>query len=184
MIDFSKPAGNHVIDVRRVATLGTEPISLAEAKEKLRVDFTDDDTEITALISRSRLFVENYCNISIVYQRVQAIVKYEAEWYLPYGPVIGIESVADAQGQTGSGPVSYEPSTSSWRIDGDLFDPAGCYRQRIVYTAGYDTCPADLKDVILQVIVFLYENRGRDVTIIDLQKILHNADNYKQMAWV
>jgi hypothetical protein len=183
-MDWPKPSGNLVIDVRRVANLGAEPVSLAEAKEKLRVTFSDDDNEITALITRARKFVENYCNISIVYQRIQAIVNYSSEWYLPFGPVIGIESVADSQSNCGSGPITYESSTRNWRSDGDLFDPGGCYRMRIVYTAGMVPCPEDLKDVVLQVIVFLYENRGREVSVEDLQTVLHNADSYKVMAWI
>lgn len=185
MFDCPKPTGNRIINLRRVTDLAGEPVTLAEAKEKLRVTFTDDDTEITALITRARRFVEEYCNISIVYQRIELIAQLVEEWTLPWGPVIGIETVQDSQGQTGSGPVSYESSTRNWWVDGDQFNPAGWgeYKTKLVYTAG-GVCPADLKEVILEVIVFLYENRGRDVKITDLQTILTNADTHKVMLWI
>jgi hypothetical protein len=175
---------NTPIDVRRIADIGAYPVTLEEAKEKCRVTFTDDDSEFTQIIRRATRFVENYCNISIVYQRVQFIGLLEQCQVLPYGPVIGIESVMDSQGVTGSGPVSYVTSTRAWGIDGDIFEPAGCNRVKVIYTAGMDAVPDDLKDVILQVIEFLYENRGADTTVADLIKILHNADHYKVMAWV
>lgn len=174
---------NIIIDLKRVEDIGTVPISLAEAKTQLRVTFTDDDTEITALILKSIRHVENYCNISIIYQRVQLIACMQTDWALPYGPVVGIESVSDSEGQTGSGPVTFTTSERSWTIDGDLYGPGGGYRQKIVYTTG-GILPADLKDVCLQVLTFLYENRGMSVAVTDLQHILSNADRYKIMLWI
>lgn len=43
-----------------------EPISLAQAKRQLRVDHTDDDTFITALIAKARNYVEHFCDVQIV----------------------------------------------------------------------------------------------------------------------
>lgn len=40
-------------------TIGIEPISLNEAKSYLRVDFDDDDSLITSLITSARMVVEN-----------------------------------------------------------------------------------------------------------------------------
>ena len=174
---------NEIIDLKRVTNLGGDPITLEEAKTQLRVDFADDDTEITSLISKAIRHVESYCNISIAYQRISLISRMEREWKLPYGPVIGIESVSDNTLFTGSGPVSYESSDSDWKFDGDTFDPNGCYRMKIVYTAG-NFCPPDLKDVILQVITFLYENRGEDIKTADLNDILKNADAHKVLIWI
>lgn len=175
---------NRIIDLKRVTVLGDYPVTVADAKEKCRVTFSDDDGEFTKLISRVIRWVENYCNISIVYQRLQLTAYMVREWKLPYGPVIGIESVADNAGQTGSGPVSYTESTANWQVDGDLYNPGGGYRQRITYTAGMENCPDDLKEVILEVISFLYENRGADEKTEAVQDLLTNADNYKVMLWI
>lgn len=48
----------------------TEPITLAEAKLHLRVDGTDEDALITALIQAAREYCENYCNRAILTQTV------------------------------------------------------------------------------------------------------------------
>lgn len=175
---------NQVLDLKRLQDLGGEFITLTEAKEQLIVTFTDDDSLITALITKSRRFLENYLNISIVYQRISLVAKIDEEWKLPYGPVIGLGSVEDSSSfNPGSGPVVYATATTNWRIDGDLYDPVGCYRQRIVYTAG-NFCPEDLKQVMLKVLTHLYENRGKEVKEGDIINLLQEADSYKRLLWV
>lgn len=175
---------NRIIEVKRVADLAGEPVTLQEAKTQLKVDFSDHDTEITALITKARRFVENYCNISIVYQRVELIAILEHEWKLPYGPVVGIESVADSSGTQGSGPTLFTAQTGDWRYDGNEFWPiSGCLRTKIIYTAG-SYCPEDLKHVILEALTYLYENRKRDVKPDELLMVLKEADNYKVLLWI
>lgn len=178
-----KPETNVIIDLKRVENIGAMPITLAEAKTQLRVDFTDDDTEITALIPKAIRFIENYCNISIIYQRLQLVAMLVDEYSLPYGPVVGIESVMQAVATQGSGPVGYETSTANWQTDGDLFNAASTYRQKIVYTAG-GTLKEDLKQVCLEVITFLYENRGKDVKQDDMLPLLVKAQNYQVKLWI
>lgn len=175
---------NRIINVKRVADLGDEPITLAEAKTQLRVDFTDDDTEITRFISKARRFVENYLNISIVYQRIECIAVWEHGWKLPYGPVIDLESVADSTSPSGSGPATFTTTTSDWDLSGDEFTPSvTCIKYKTVYTAG-NFCPDDIRDVILELLTFLYENRGRDPKQDDILPILKKADHHKVLIWI
>jgi hypothetical protein len=174
---------NLVIDHQRVADLGAEFITLTEAKTQLRVTFSDDDSEITDMITRARKAVETYCNISIVYQRILAIIDYRCEWKLPFGPVIGIESVQDSAGVCGSGPITYETADTNWRYDGSEFWPGSGNRYRVTYTSG-NYCPDDLKKVILEVISFMYENRGADKNVSDLSEVLKLADSFKVMLWI
>lgn len=176
--------GNNIIDLKRVIDLEGEPITLNEAKTQLRVTFDDDDIEIAKLLTKARKRVENYCNISIVPQRIQLIAYFNSDFQLPYGPVIAIEDVADSQGVTGSGPMTFATSTTNWQSAGDTFiNPIG-YNQRIVYQAGMADCPDDLKDAILQVLVFLYENRGKTGDVVQLEQVLRSADNYKKLDWI
>lgn len=181
---LDKPSGNNIISLSRVTDLGTEPITVDEAKTQLRVTFMDDDTEIGILITKARRYVENYCNISIVTQRIQVIASLVDNWELPYGPVITIESVQDNAGVSGSGPVAFNNTTSEWRYTGGLFGPSYGYQYKIIYTAGMGTCPDDLKDAILQVLTFLYENRGKVVDVTGLQQVLTNAENYRRWLWI
>lgn len=184
-MSYPNPGEATIVNLRRVTVLGAEPVTLQEAKDQLIIDFADYDAYITELIPKARLFVENYCNISIVYQRVELIAIICGTWKLPYGPVIGIESVEDSQTTPGSGPVSYSSSTSNWTNDGDTFYGGGYSgKQRITYTAGYSTCPLDLKHVIQKLISHLFENRGRTLNEDDIKKILKEADYYKSLLWI
>ena len=46
----------------------TEPLTLTEAKEHLRVDGTDEDTLITSIITVARKLCENYTNRAFITQ--------------------------------------------------------------------------------------------------------------------
>ncbi len=175
---------NRTINLKRVVDLGSEFITLAEAKTQLRVTFTDDDTEITSLITKARKAVENWCNISIVYQRIQFIGDLYVNWELPYGPVIGIESVENPLSTQGSGPVTYEVNGDVWWQWGEgMFTPTPFKRYRITYTAG-NYCPEDLKQVILEVLTFMYENRGKTDETGQMERILEKAVSHKVFLWI
>jgi len=173
----------NIITLKRVADIGSPPITLSEAKAQAIVDFSDDDTLITQLLTKATRAVETHCNISIIYQRIELTADFSGQWQLPFGPVVGIESVQTPAGPTGSGPAGYTTDLTGWSVDGDIFNPATCNRMKIVYTAG-DYCPADLKQVILEVLVFMYENRGKTADAGKLEDILAKADSYKNVGWV
>lgn len=175
---------NTIVDLKRVAVLGAEPVTLQEAKTQLIVTDNDNDAKITELITVARLYVENYCSISIVYQRIQLVAILVNEWKLPYGPVIGLESVEQSLTTPGSGPNTYETQTGDYQIAGDWFNPVySTLLQRVTYTAGYPACPYDLKQVILKVIAHLYDNRGQSIKEDDIKQILKAADHYRVLIW-
>ena len=183
---------NNIIDIKRTESSPTEPCTLAEAKLQAVVTYSDDDTLITALITKARKMIENYCNVSIVAQTVTMIADLYNEWELPYGPVTGIAGVQTRTGTEGSGPGTYATATSGWSTDGIQFvsffpggaggfnagDPFRGYfqwgqypspygqapgnRYKITYTTGYSPVPDDLKQAVLVQIVWLYEHRGEE----------------------
>jgi len=53
------------LSYRELSQPDTEPVTLAQAKQHLRVDFDDDDDYILALITAARQYVEKYINRSI-----------------------------------------------------------------------------------------------------------------------
>lgn len=176
---------NLTIDCNRTELGTTEPVSLTEAKTHLRVTFTDDDTEITALIRRARRAIEDYCNISIVGYRIAWLVDMYCPWQLPYGPAIGIEAVETPLAVQGSGPVSYETSEMDWLLDRGNFIPEDSNRYQITYTAGMGTnVPDTLKQAIVAQVTWLYENRGKSGAngLCDMAKDLANP--YKILLWI
>lgn len=82
-----------------------EPISLAQAKRQLRVDGTDDDTFITALISAARNYVEQYCDTQLVaatYKQVMDGFPNSDEIWLDRPPLLDVTSIqyVDQNGTT------------------------------------------------------------------------------------
>lgn len=190
---------NLTIDLKRVAYLTTTyPVTLDDAKTQLHITYTEDDAELTSMIPRAIKQIEAYCNISIIYQRIQWIADLFSEWKLPYGPVIGIESVQNRDSNAGSGVGGFTTATGNWRIDGDTFSAVGIgpfefdlttgscgpNRFKITYTAGMSEVPDDLKQAILKQVVWLFEHKG-DEGLTGLSKEVEEMINpYKVVIWL
>lgn len=175
-----------VIDIKRVEYSVTEPVTLTEVKTHLHVTDSDNDTELTALITQCRKSVEEFCLISIVNKRITLTADFDCEWELPYGPVIGIESVETRDTTIGSGIPSFSTLTEGWEITGEEFKEfytSSTLRHKLIYTAGYQTVPIDLKLAVLNEIYFRYENKGQNNE--DICKAARElAISYKRMIWI
>lgn len=195
---------NNIIDISRTESSPTEPCTLTEAKAQLVVTYSDDDTLITALITKARKMIENFCNISIVAQTVTMIADLYNEWELPYGPVTAITGVQTRTGTEGSGPSTYATQTTGWSTDGvqflsfqpsdiGAFNPSVPYtgidwpnpprRYKIIYTTGYSTVPDDLKQAVLVQIAWLYEHRGEQREDIICEAARVYAGAYYRKLW-
>ena len=83
----------------------TEPLSLTDAKEHLKVDTVDDDALITAQIVAARKWIEQYCNRSLPSQTLTAYfdtAPYGGLLMLPQSPCISVTSInyVDTDGNT------------------------------------------------------------------------------------
>lgn len=161
----------NIHDIDRTELTTTEPITKAEVKERLKIhsSTTEYDTEIDNLIPKVRKWVENACNISIIYTRVELWAEFEEAWELPYGPVIGVEFVGTVESTIGSGIPEFQTLEDGWEVKGVRFlkfYTLSPYVHKIVYTAGYSTVPADLKLGLLDAVAYFYRNRG-DVPTAD-----------------
>jgi hypothetical protein len=60
-----------------ITPVSTEPIALADAKAYLRVDFTDEDTLISEIITRARSYIETVTHRALATQTIQCIYTIE-----------------------------------------------------------------------------------------------------------
>lgn len=69
----------------RVTEPVVEPVSIAEAKQHLRIDsdFTDDDSYVQSLITAARHYVENYVDRTLLRTQLRMKLDYFPSWDLP-----------------------------------------------------------------------------------------------------
>lgn len=163
----------HPISIQTLIPNPVTPISLAEAKAHLRVDHTDDDAMIAAVVASAADYVAVYTGRSLMPQTLKARYAMFDDMVVPHAPVIEIES------------ITYDGGTV---LDTDVYEliksePAGVVLAQnkawptaeinsvyIQYRAGYedssdspvnltDRIPASLKAAMLLVIGDLYQNR-------------------------
>jgi uncharacterized phiE125 gp8 family phage protein len=154
-----------------------EPVSLTEAKAHLRVDITDDDTLITALITSAREMVEQITRRALISQTLDyKIDDWPGDYMeLPMPKLISITSItyklySDGSTSTLSSAVYFAvTSTTPGRValkpgqswPGDSLYPYQAITVR--YVAGYGSAassvPGPIKEAIKLLIGHLYENR-------------------------
>ena len=157
----------------------TEPVTLQEAKDFLRVSDTDEDSLITSLIIAARQVLEKWTGRAFIEQTRVATYKElrtEEKIFLPYPQVISVDSVTyldeDEASQT-LATSEYEviagDAGAVWFNDlpGTADHPEAI---TITYKAGYGSLAADVPDAIKTVIKLVvadwFENRpGREKDI-------------------
>jgi hypothetical protein len=154
---------NSIIDISPDNGSVIQVITLTEAKRACLVDHTIDDAKITDLIAKCTAAVEDACNISILEKEITLTADWHREQQLPLGPVQSIDLVKFRTGTT-NGVAQYDTlAISDYTTDGELFKvfcSSRCGRHKIIYTAGYESVPGNLKLAILNEIAFRYENAG------------------------
>ena len=173
-----------------------EPVTLVEAKKHLRVDHSDDDTFIGALITAVRTHLDardGWLGIALVEQtwelHLDAFPADEIE--LPFGPLQSVSSVKydddDGNEQTLSASTDYTVDLISKRgwvlLSPDASWPStfdGINAVRVRFVTGYPvvggvaTTPAAIKAAMLLMIGALYEHR-ENVVIGSQPFVLPNA---------
>ena len=172
----------------------TEPITLAEAKEHLRVDFSDEDDYITALITTARKYCEDYTNRVFITQTWrQNNDSFGRYIKLKVNPVISLTSLKyydttetqqtitdnsdNFQKDFNSDVASlHEGLVNAFPSVGDTINPI-----EIITVCGYgaaEDVPMNIKHAMKIMISHLYENReGVNVVVggLAMQIELPNA---------
>jgi hypothetical protein len=135
-----------------IAGPGAEPVTLAAAKAFCRIDAGDDDALVTALIAAARLHVEGLIGRALITQTWRLTVPCAPR--LVVLPVIPAMALVEA------------PDGAVLQGDAVLLVEAGD-DVSIDYTAGYGDAgdvPADLKQALLSLVAYWYENRDLAMT--------------------
>ena len=127
---------------RIVQDLATEPVTLAETKEFMHIDFPDFDVLITLFIKSARIASEKFTGLSYGEKTIELVNKGSSCVSLPLGPVTSIESVKDKDGND----LEYV----SFGFDNPLIslNNESVTEFSVIYKAGFETCPEDLKEAI------------------------------------
>lgn len=177
--------------LQRTADAATEPISTAEAKAHMNVDFTDDDAQIVGFIKTARKHAEEVTGRSFITQTwTMMLDRFPSVIELERGDVIAVTTLkyidtdgslteltenTDFQVDITANPARVAPERNmTWPTISNIdFNPV-----QVVYTAGYGAA-SDVdqlvKNAILIITVHLY-GFGREIaTEIRLQTVPSSA---------
>lgn len=178
------------IDISNESGPVTEPVTLTEMKNYLRLEgfiddndstsvpaFDDDDSDIEDFITEARDTLEKELNVSIIEHTWRAIgVTNEAGMVqLWYGPVTALLSVVNSEGDT--------VDVDNTEIIGDhLSEPNYC-NMTVEYTAGYSTIPKAIINEIKRMVAYQYEHKG-DEDGLEGYKYTSNVMKHSRKAWL
>lgn len=121
-----------------------------------KIDTSDEDTLITALIPAARQMCERYVGMLFIAREVIATVNnLNGGVYLPYGPIGTITDVNDINGN----------EITDYKITGTVFKQMQWPTydlMAITYAGGYTTCPEQLITAVKEQTLWLYDNRGKE----------------------
>jgi uncharacterized phiE125 gp8 family phage protein len=163
--------------LKLITPASTYPVTLAEAKLHLRVDGTDEDTLITALITAATEMAEQETGRALMTQTWELTQDaFDSAMVLTRTPVASITSIKyidlDGVEQTLNGAnytlystddYGYHQVTPAYGLDWPetrIQDSAVAVR----YVAGYTTVPQPIKQWILLMIGSMYDNRESETT--------------------
>ncbi len=160
-----------------VTAPAAEPVLIATAKAHLRVDGSDENDLITALIVAARQYVETHCGIALITQTLKlSLDGFADKIRLPRSPVTGITQIAYVN-TSGTTVTVVSASNTLWRLGAgpmqsvvtpyfdtawpDTADVPGAVQ--ITYTAGYGAAGTSVPGAITQAMLLLighwYKNR-------------------------
>lgn len=150
-------------DVTTTVEPGSEPITLAQAKNYLKVDFNEDDDLITSLITSARIRLEKYAGIAMSARTLQVVAYVDSFIEPPYAPINNITKVE-----------YWENGTWVEMSLGDYYVLGATYKKvymiannrmeyRLTYTCGYSTVPQPLITALYKLIADLYDYRESSV---------------------
>ena len=154
------------MEVVVVTDLASEPVSVQEAKDYMRISNNEEDTLIEELITSARQRLEGFTNRSFGTKTLKVRWNELNGWQeLPYSPIQSITSVVNDDLTA----LTYESKGLEVK-QVEVFSFDGVIVQ---YVAGFTTLPKALKEAILKEVSTSYENRENYI-LADSATILSN----------
>jgi uncharacterized phiE125 gp8 family phage protein len=150
------------MDNQIISTIGvTEPVTLAEVKNYLRITNTRDDDYINSIIPNARIRAERYLNSDIVSkQRREYFAEISEAINLRYAPIASVDTVV-IDGET----MTVDTDYTVEGLDNPLFKLEQTIAEKVSIT--YTTAGIDaslVKPGILALVAELYHSRTEKVT--------------------
>ena len=166
-------------------------ITLEDYKEAEGISTPKDDLKLNALIPSVSQLVKTYCGTSFVdYYSSNKIETFSINWatnlvQLTETPLVSIVSVEERDDYSSS--YTTVPATEYfadttldvvYRVStqgGKKNWPGGPAAVKITYKAGYDTCPADLKLAVIDLITYYHKDEHKERKVMGGASIQNSA---------
>lgn len=143
---------NSEFQVEIITDLVSEPVTLQEAKDYMRISSEAENDLIEELITSARERVEKYTGLSLGQKTLKAYWLYfHTPSEIPYGPITAINSVVDDNDVA----LEYTARGLQYKVL-EAYSTQGVL---IEYEAGFAVVPKGLKLAILKQVSTDYENR-------------------------
>lgn len=130
------------------------PITLAEVKETLAIDFVDNDAYLTRLLEGAfkevELFIQKGLKTKTIVQSYKSI---NGTIELVFSPVQSITSVKNFKNED----LTYTTSHNNTKIS--AYSDSGII---ITFVGGYTTLPTDIKNAIIDIVAVDFDNEVAD----------------------
>lgn len=166
-------------------------ITLEDYKEAEGISTPKDDLKLGALIPSVSALVKTYCGTSFVdYYTSNKVETFSINWntnlvQLTETPLVSIVSVEERDDYSSS--YTTVPATEYFAdttldaiyrvstVGGAKNWPGGPASVKITYKAGYDTCPADLKLAVIDLITYYHKDEHKERKVMGGASIQNSA---------
>ena len=159
------------------AAIATPMLTTAEAKSAARIDFSDDDTFVDALVEAATLWVEKYLNRGLITR------SFTCEWDsvgnavpLPMLPVVSVTTVKTVNDE---GTKTALTLNSGYFIRNGIIKVSTPLGLEVIYTSGYGAAssnvPSPIKRAIERIVIGLYDRRDDEMTETNIDQLAFNT---------
>jgi len=170
------------LDVKINSDISTEPVTVAEMKSYLNIDYSTWDTLLGLLISSARTKLERFTGCSFGTKTLVSTFNQVANNVeIPYGPIQSITSINSIDE---AGVKTLLVAGTDYLVIGNSFKNISFYNNNlgpieIIYVAGYTTLPKDLKIAIMKQVGMDFEFREN---VMDSSYTTELSNGAKQFA--